>query len=248
MIFDIFTNPMQLFKHINVSVAEGVLGVLAFVLAILLAISVHEWAHAFSALKCGDPTAKLAGRVTLNPIKHLHPVGIAMLLIAGFGFANPVPVNSLNFKKPKRDMMVVASAGIITNIVSAFFSCGVLGLLYLLGNSNGVFFADNRFWYLLFYLFFYFVSFFLLINIGLALFNVLPIFPLDGYRMLEVLIGGDNRFMKFLRSYGMYILLALLLLGSFLPKWSPLSLYIVNARNGIMWLFEKFWGLFGLYA
>lgn len=188
-ITQIFSNPIQFLY-----VLPGV----------LIGLTVHEWAHAFAAYKLGDPTAKNLGRMTLNPIAHIDPFGFICLLLVGFGWAKPVPINPRNFKNYKRDEIVVSLAGIGTNLITAFlftfvFYAGVL--LLGLGNNDA------------------FVSIFtgiVIINLSLMVFNLLPIYPLDGSHVLECLLGHRfPRFFIFLRQYGQWILIALLITGAF---------------------------------
>ena len=105
---------------------EYVIHILLCLPIILLALSLHETAHGFVAYKLGDPTAKNLGRLTLNPIKHLDPVGFLCMILAGFGWANPVPINTRCFKNPRRDMALSAAAGPISNFLLAVVFCGLL--------------------------------------------------------------------------------------------------------------------------
>jgi len=245
MIFNYFDKPLELgLLNTGVGFAERFLCVLALVFAVLSAMTIHEFAHAYVALKCGDPTAKNFGRVTLNPVKHIHPAGFLMLLLVGFGWAKPVPVNPLRFKSRVRDEIFVSLAGIVTNLVAAFFSVAAAGLMLLLIQSNVAFFEVNKYWHLLAYLVLAFFWFFTTINICVALFNIIPVFPLDGFHVLENLLAAENGVVYFLRRYGMYILLGLILLGYF--WWSPLDWYIGGGLNLIYRAFSKFWGIFGL--
>jgi Zn-dependent protease len=136
--------------------------------AILLALTIHELAHAYAALYLGDHTAQSEGRITLNPISHLDVFGTLMLLFGPFGWAKPVPVNPANFSNPQKDMAFVAAAGPLANIALA----ALAGLFFRLGLAN----TSQAFASFLFILFY--------INIGLAVFNLLPIYPLDGSRVL----------------------------------------------------------------
>ena len=240
----IFENPIQILGQINITNAEGILGVVALVVAILFALSIHEMAHGYVALKCGDRTAKDLGRVTINPIKHIDIIGTCMLLIVGFGWAKPVPVNPQNFKKQRRDSFLVSIAGILANLITAFVFVAITGLLVQLMVGSASFFVNNRFWYLLLYLFTMFFFFLTLISVGLAVFNILPLYPLDGYRMIASGVGEDNKVMDFLKKYSLYIIIVLLLLD-FLPS-SPFSWFLSTIRGGILWVFGWFWQLLGI--
>jgi len=152
------------------------------IITLLIAFSVHEFAHAFVAYKFGDPTAKKEGRLTLNPIVHLDPIGTLLLLFAGFGWARPVPVNRFYFKKPRMAGILVSLAGPFSNFLLAFIGAGLQLLVSVIGigGNAGVF---------LFYLFHWFT----LINAVLGVFNLLPLPPLDGYRIIEDLVPNESR-------------------------------------------------------
>jgi len=144
--------------------------------AILLALTLHELAHAYVALFLGDRTAQMEGRITLNPMSHLDVFGTLMLLFGPFGWAKPVPVNPVNFSNPQKDMAIVAAAGPLANIVLA----ALAGLFFRFGLANmSQSFAN--FLYILFQ-----------INIGLAVFNLLPIYPLDGSRVLIAFLSRQQ--------------------------------------------------------
>jgi len=243
MIFDILRYPPTLIDSIQTTMAEGILAMVAFAVALLVALSVHEFAHGYVAYKCGDSTAKLYGRLTVNPIKHIDFVGALMLFFVGFGWAKPVPVNYNNLKKPKRDAAFVSIAGISANLIFAFLSTGLLLLVSYLAPIDLLF--ENRFVYMVFYIIYFFLQYFILLNIGLALFNILPIFPLDGYRFIESYSKYDNKLLQFLRQYSIYILMIVLLL-SYLPVFSPFTWYIQTVSDFLIDLFISFWGLFGL--
>jgi Zn-dependent protease len=138
--------------------------------AILLAITVHEYAHGRASYRLGDPTARMAGRLTLNPLRHLDPMGFICLLLAGFGWAKPVPVNTAYFANPARDMMLSSAAGPVANLLAAV-GCGLL--FDLLGGSGllGRVLALGIYY-----------------NIVLGLFNLLPVPPLDGSHVLKGLL------------------------------------------------------------
>lgn len=187
---------------------------------VLLALSLHETAHGYAAWRLGDPTAKSFGRLTLNPLKHLDPIGFICMLLAGFGWANPVPVNSRYFKKPRRDIALVALAGPLSNLLLA-----VVFLLLLRFVGFGVL-ADlpvkTSFQFNLVYFAILFLYYGVYMNVTLALFNLLPVPPLDGSRILYVLLP-PRLYYKLLQHQRVItlVVMALLLLGplSTLLNW-----------------------------
>ncbi len=167
--------------------------------AILVAITVHEYAHAYAALKMGDPTAKMAGRLTLNPIKHIDILGLIVLLLARIGWAKPVPVNPFYFKNPQRDEALVSLAGPASNLALAIPVGLLLRVLFqFLPGAPGIVVS---FFYLIF-----------LYNIVLFAFNLIPIPPLDGSKILFSLLPRSYRINLYqLDYYGPYILFGLIL-------------------------------------
>lgn len=154
--------------------------VLPFVLIVLIiAFTVHEFAHAYAAYKFGDPTAKLLGRVTLNPARHVDFLGMILILIAGFGWARPVPVTRENFSKPRLMGIIVSAVGPLSNLLIALIGALVFQAL----NMNGMFVnADSSRGAEAVLLFF---TYLIQMNILLFLFNLIPLPPLDGYRIIE---------------------------------------------------------------
>ncbi len=185
-----------------------VVSILLSLPVVLLSLSLHETAHGYIAYKLGDPTARNLGRLTLNPLKHLNPVGFLCMLLVGFGWANPVPVNSRYFKKPRRDMALTALAGPLSNLLLAIIFLLLLrfvgyGVLARIPASSE--FAFNMIYFTL--LFFYYGVY---MNVTLAVFNLLPVPPLDGSRLLFYFLPPKWYFK--IAPYERYITLAVLLL------------------------------------
>ena len=201
------------------SILQDPLSLLYTLPAIIIGLTVHEWAHAFAADKLGDPTAKNLGRMTLNPFAHIDLFGFLCLLVVGFGWAKPVPVNPRNIKNYRRDDIIVSLAGIAMNLVVAFFAT----ILFYFGVYRWNLGSNEAFYTI-------FLSI-VTINLSLAVFNLLPIYPLDGSHVFESLfMRYIPRFFMFLRQYGQYILIALLVSG------------LVSTVLGTVvgWLFEGF--------
>lgn len=175
--------------------------ILAYFLALIFALSFHEFAHAFVAHKAGDNTPKAQGRLTLNPVKHISGMGMLMFFLFGFGWAKPVEVNPAKFRNYKKSMTLVSLAGIITNVILSILSVTILGFMILWG-GQGSEISNNL------HLFaFHFFSFSSLLNAVFAVFNFLPIFPLDGFKFLETWLKPNNKFLNFMRRYGYIILI-----------------------------------------
>ncbi len=171
---------------------------------LLVTITIHEFAHALVADRLGDPTPRLAGRLTLNPISHIDPIGFLALILVRFGWAKPVPINPYNFKNVRQGTMLVSLAGPLSN----FFAAWVLAVIFknvpLAEYSVVRQVLDYAIW----------------INIALAVFNLIPIPPLDGSKIFDQFI--PYRYMEFLRQNGLLILLVFIMFGS------PLLFAVVN--------------------
>lgn len=183
-------------------------------LAALLCICVHESAHGLAALWLGDPTAKQQGRISLNPLHHVDLVGLIMLAVAHVGWAKPVRIDPRYFKHPKAGMAITALAGPVSNFLLAF----VTGFIASLAYYSSFRYPDSQLLYYLFE-FFYYTT---LISCGLGVFNLIPISPLDGSKVLYAFLPERAYFqlMRFER-YGMFLLIALVMLGAFNGILSP---------------------------
>ncbi len=177
--------------------------------AILLCLTVHEMAHGYAAYLLGDATAKHDGRLSFNPLRHIDPIGFLCLLVAGFGWAKPVMVDPRNFKKPRRDMAIVAAAGPLSNFLLAF----LLTILWLALSlsSNGVLLVAAQFFAVA-----------ASMSIGLGVFNLIPIPPLDGSKVLLPVLPSSV--ISFFYRYERYIQVGMLLLLWFGKFDYPLSI------------------------
>ncbi|MBQ3505868.1 MAG: site-2 protease family protein [Clostridia bacterium] len=177
---------------------------LAQFLAVMIVITFHEFAHAYTAYKCGDPTAKFSGRMTLNPVKHFDPLGILMFAVAGFGWAKPVPINPYNFNDYKKGSFWTSSAGVLMNYAMAFvfYPVFILTFYYVLPIFSGKLIAD--FLYV-------FTNALFTCSLSFCVFNLLPFYPLDGFRIVDAVSKRRSKAYWFLKQYGYYILMGLIL-------------------------------------
>ena len=211
---------------------------IALFLALIIVLPLHEFAHAFVAVKSGDNTPRINGRYTLNPLAHFDPIGLVVFVFAGFGWAKPVPINSANFKHYKLDSFLVSSAGIIANYLTAFL---FLPLAYLSMSVP----EFGLFTTVLQRTLVYVVRF----GLVFCVFNLLPIFPLDGFRIIDCFIKRRTKFYYNYRQYGIYVLYALVLLSivsdyTGLTYLNVLGIGINYVVNVIRIPIFAFWGLF----
>jgi Zn-dependent protease len=173
--------------------------IIARVLVLIIAFTVHELAHALTADYLGDPTPRRMGRITLNPLKHLDPIGTILLIVAGFGWAKPVMVNPMNMRgNPRTSMAIVAAAGPLSNLVMAvmaavFFRVGLVSFTQPSGAFSASFLLSEFIW----------------INLVLAFFNLIPIPPLDGSKILFAILPAELVYrLRPLEQFGFLILMA----------------------------------------
>lgn len=219
MLIDILQGGFSLYNMLS--------SVMASLILIFLVSPLHELAHGFAAVKLGDNTPKYQGRMTLNPMAHIDFLGSLMIILFGFGWAKPVQVNMYNFKNPKRDMAITALAGPISNFAVAF----VLGLFTApawLWTSQ----TDSAFPRIVFYMLYYLIIF----NIYIGLFNLIPIAPLDGSRILSAIL--PNRYYYAIMQLERYSFLIIMVLFYGLNVGagiSGLAYKIFNALLKLSW-------------
>lgn len=195
-------------------IMDRLIDVIMVIPILLIALPFHEWAHAYVAYRLGDPTAKDAGRLTLNPVRHLDPLGTLMMLVASVGWAKPVPVNSGYFRDRRKGMILVALAGPFSNLLLAFLFTLIWGLMVKL-LVIGVIPVESETAVTIVTWLQVFFRFCVLVNISLAVFNMIPVPPLDGSRLISAFVPEESYY-RFAR-YEQYIGIAFLALVVFLP-------------------------------
>jgi Zn-dependent protease len=206
---------------ITILSSYGLAAAVAWVFMIVMAISIHEMSHAWMAQRCGDNTAAYMGRITPNPVAHFDPIGFLCVMFAPIGWGKPVPYNPYNLQDPRRDGMWIAWAGPASNFIQAIifailrkiiFSTSIFTFIYSLPGGENILIACN----LVF-------QFGVMLNVGLAFFNLIPIFPLDGEKILVGLLPYEQaRKVEDLRQYGTGLLMGLLLINfAVLPVLTP---------------------------
>lgn len=193
---------LSLLRGYHVDLGTVAAQVISILFVILCILPLHELAHAWVANKLGDPTAKLEGRLTFNPLASVDPMGALALLLFGFGWAKPVPVDSRYFRKPKRDMAITALAGPVSNLLAAFVGAVLVAIMEAFSPYNGFTnFVYNVLWY------------YVVVNISLAVFNLIPMPPLDGSRIVAAFLS-DRVMYTYYRYQNLFVMVMFLLLLS----------------------------------
>ncbi len=195
---------------------------------IIIGLAFHEFAHAKVAYKLGDPTPKMQGRVTINPLAHIDPVGLAALLFVGFGWGVPVQINPSNFRHRRRDELMVALAGVTMNLIIAIVFAIIAKVLYMTAGavflSSGV---GSIVWFMIMYV--------IQINLVLMIFNLIPCPPLDGFSIIsEIFNIKHTEFYWTLYRYGNWILIALIIFGITGMIISPCVQFFMSVLNNFI--------------
>ena len=193
---------LSLLRGYHVDLGTVAAQVISILFVILCILPLHELAHAWVANKLGDPTAKLEGRLTFNPLASVDPMGALALLLFGFGWAKPVPVDSRYIRNPKRDMAITALAGPVSNLLAAFVGAVLVAVMEAFSPYNGFTnFVYNVLWY------------YVVVNISLAVFNLIPMPPLDGSRIVAAFLS-DRAMYTYYRYQNLFVMVMFLLLLS----------------------------------
>lgn len=216
MIYYILFNQYLTFK-------QAIAYVFITIFVFLISLTLHEFFHAYAAYKMGDPTPKERGRLTLNPFKHLSGSGFMFFILFGIGWANPVPINPLNFKKYRKGMRIVSIAGVLSNFCLGLVAAIVYAILMATVGASSV---AMEYVFLI-------LEYFMLVNSYLAIFNLLPIYPLDGFNFATSFMKPDNKFIQYSVKNGFKILFIILI--------SCLFVELLFGFDLLDWVFSLFY-------
>lgn len=219
--------------------AIDIIKFLATFICLLFVLPFHEFAHSFAAVKNGDNTPKLYNRYTIYPFAHFDVLGLILFLFAGFGWAKPVPINPNNFKNYKKGCIEVSLAGVIMNYLIAFicYPLFVLSAIYL----PDILLFDELIVYVFYYGF--------LFSLAFCVFNLLPLYPLDGFNFIDSLFNHKGKILQFLRQYGNLILIILIVINMLSERIyafnyiNLLGWIMIFAQKIFAWPIMAFWGL-----
>lgn len=210
--------------------------VLLFVLSrafvVFVCMPVHELAHGWAANKLGDGTAKSLGRLTFNPFAHLNPIGTLMIFLFGIGYAEPVPINPLNFKDYRKGVALTAAAGPVSNLIMGFVSALFYALFYMIYGKT-----DSVALMFIALLFFYSAQ----VNVSLAVFNLIPIPPLDGSRILAMVLP-DKAYEKYFRYERIIMIVLIVLLFTGILN-APISFLVNLFMKVVLFIPELIFGI-----
>ena len=197
---------MIFLDQLGSGLTETLLGIVALLMALAVAIPFHEFAHAWVAKTQGDHTASAYKRCTPAALAHFDISGFLMMMIFGFGWAKPVPVNPQNYKHGRRSQFLVSIAGVVMNLL---LGIAFLFIYMLIIKIDSSFFISSAYGYLLYMFLIYSFS----LNFGLAIFNLLPIYPFDGYNMIDSMCRYDNAFLRFAKRYSSLLFILIIITG-----------------------------------
>ena len=217
---------------------DRILKYISIFLALLVVLPLHEFAHGFAAVKCGDLTPKINKRYTINPFAHFDVYGLISFVLVGFGWAKPMPINPNNFKNYKRGAFFTSIAGVTANLLLAFFVYP-LAILSLFVPQFGYFTLVLQ------QTLFYIIS----LSLAFFIFNLIPVYPLDGFRIVDVFSKKRSKLYWFLRNQGIYVLYFLIILSLFADLTGIWQIDLLGLTIGRLSAYVEipialFWGMF----